>query len=159
MAFVLLPSGKISVVPCRRRWMRHVSSSCLTMIFVLLPSTRGSKRSARPNERRADIYHRRSQHHTEKQLIRLGASTWHEFLRTRDHSFNKLWCGTLWNVMLKGKRRKPDHASCDCTPLRIMPCLEKILNEFLSMCLSTDQSSILCNFGPVLRGNNLKSKN
>jgi hypothetical protein len=52
----------------------------------------------------------------------------------------------------------PDHATRDSPPFRILPYLEKILYQFLTMGLSNHQSYILCNLRPVLRSNHLGEK-
>lgn len=51
------------------------------------------------------------------------------------------------------------HATSHHPFLRILPFFEQILNELLSMSLSTNQSSIFGNFRPVLGCDNLKKTN
>lgn len=52
----------------------------------------------------------------------------------------------------------PDHTATNGASYRILPCFIQILYEFLSMSLSTNQTSIFCDFRPVLRSNNLTKK-
>jgi hypothetical protein len=49
-----------------------------------------------------------------------------------------------------------DHSTGQCPSDWILPLFKKILNELLAMCLGTNQTSILGNFRPVLRSNNLQ---
>lgn len=66
----------------------------------------------------------------------------------------KNWFGAELTVL----RNILYHATSHHPFLRILPFFEQILNELLSMSLSTNQSSIFGNFRPVLGGDNLKKQ-